>query len=123
MNNSTLKKVAPCLYKYEASGVYFAHVRSGGKLHRKSLGTTDRKLANRFLTDFRRKLSRIDPGLSKTTLAAMADVYLQTIEHMSASTKKARRGSINSTDMALIRARTSSKLSVWLAWAKRKQRG
>jgi hypothetical protein len=44
------------------------------------------------LREFRRKLSRIDPGLSKTTLAAMADLYLNTIEHRSHSTKKARRG-------------------------------
>jgi hypothetical protein len=29
------------------------------------------------LREFRRKLSRIDPGLSKTTLAAMADLYLK----------------------------------------------
>jgi integrase len=46
------------------------------------------------LREFRRKLSRIDPGLSKTTLAAMADLYLDTIEHRSKSTKKGRRGII-----------------------------
>ena len=94
MNNSTLKKVAPCLYKYESSGVYFAHVRAGGKLHRESLETTDRQLANRRLADFRRKVSRIDPKLSKTTLKAMCDLYLQTIEHLSESTKKAKRSII-----------------------------
>lgn len=94
MHKPRLKKVAPCLYKYESSGVYFAHVRAGGKLHRKSLETDDRSLANRRLAEFRRKLSRIDPGLSKTTLAAMADLYLQTIEYRSHSTKKARRGII-----------------------------
>src|SRR5256885_16714668 len=88
MHNSTLKKVAPCLYKYESSGVYFAHVRAGGKLHRESLKTDDRSLANRRLAEFRRKLSRIDPGLSKTTLAAMADLCLQTIEYRSHSTKR-----------------------------------
>jgi len=122
MNKPTLKKVASCLYKYEASGVYFAHIRSGGKLHRKSLGTTDRKLANRFLADFRRKLSRIDPGLSKTTLAAMADVYLQTIEHMSASTKKARRGIIKRLKETFYGAEVTplgeikpSQLEAWLA--------
>jgi integrase len=91
MHTSRLKKVAPCLYKYEASGVYFAHVRAGGKLHRDSLETTDRKLANRRLAAFRRKVGHIDPKLGKTTLAAMCDLYLQTIEHLSESTKKARR--------------------------------
>jgi integrase len=89
-----LKRVAPCLYKYQSSGVYFAHVRASGKLHRKSLETTDRQLANRRLVEFRRRLSRVDSGLGRTTLAAMCDVYLQTIEHRSHSTKKARRGII-----------------------------
>jgi integrase len=91
---SILKRVAPCLYKYESTGVYFAHVRAGGKLSRGSLRTDDRSLANRRLREFRRGLSRIDPGLSKTTLAEMADLYLDTIEHRSNSTKKGRRGII-----------------------------
>jgi hypothetical protein len=94
MHKSGLKKVAPCLYKYQSSGVYFAHVRAEGKLHRESLKTDDRQLANRRLAEFRRKLSRVDSSLSKTTLAAMADAYLETIEHRSHSTKKARRGII-----------------------------
>src|SRR5437899_228177 len=94
MHTSRLKRVAPCLYKYKSSGVYFAHVRAEGKLHRKSLETTDRQLANRRLAEFRRRLSRVDSGLGRTTLAAMADLYLQTVEHRSESTKKARRGII-----------------------------
>src|ERR1700747_951773 len=94
MNKPTLKKVASCLCKYEASGVYFAHVRASGKLHRKSLETTDRPLANRRLAEFRRKVSRVDPKLGKTTLTAMCDLYLQTIEHLSESTKKAKRSII-----------------------------
>jgi integrase len=89
-----LKRISLGLYKYESSGVYFAHVRASGKLHRKSLRTTDRKLADRRLSEFRRKISRIDTRLGRITLAAMADLYLQTIEHRSHSTKKARRGII-----------------------------
>src|SRR5215469_8289089 len=89
-----LKRVAPCLYKYEPSGVYFAHVRASGKLYRKSLKTTDRQLANRRLAEFRRALSRVDSGLGRTTLSAICDLYLQTIGHRSESTKNARRGII-----------------------------
>jgi len=74
MKQAMLKKVAQCLYRYEPSGTYFAHIRTGGKLHRKSLDTTDRQLANRRLVEFRRKLSRINPRLGKTTLAAMCDL-------------------------------------------------
>jgi hypothetical protein len=51
-----LRRVAPYLYRYESSGVYFAHVRSGGKLYRESLKTDDRSVANRKLRDFRKKL-------------------------------------------------------------------
>jgi integrase len=40
-------------------------------------------------------VARIDPGLSKTTLEAMCDLYLETIEHRSPSTKKGRRGIIH----------------------------
>src|SRR5215469_2619792 len=94
MHTSRLKRVASCLYKYESSGVYFAHVRASGKLHRKSLATTDRQLANRRLALFRRGLSRVDSSLGRTTLSAICDLYLQTIEHRSESTKKARRGII-----------------------------
>ncbi len=122
MHTSRLKKVAPCLYKYEASGVYFAHVRAGGKLHRDSLETTDRKLANRRLAAFRRKVSRVDPKLGKTTLAAMCDLYLQTIEHLSESTKKARRGIITrlkktfyGVDALPLSEIKPSQLEVWLA--------
>jgi integrase len=122
MNRSTLKRVAPCLYKYESSGVYFAHVRAGGKLYRESLKTDDRSLANRRLREFRRKLSRIDPGLSKTTLAAMANLYLDTIEHRSHSTKKARRGIIKRLKKTFYGADATplgdikpSQLETWLA--------
>jgi integrase len=94
MNKSTPKKVAPCLYRYKSSGVYFAHVRSGGMLYRESLRTDDRPLANRRLREFRRKVSRIDPKLSKTTLSVMCDLYSGTIEHLSKSTTKARTGII-----------------------------
>ena len=122
MNKSPLKKVAPCLYKYESSGVYFAHVRSGGKLYRQSLETTDRPLANRRLAEFRRRVDRVDPKRGKTTLAAMCDLYLQTIEHLSESTKKAKRGIIARLKKTFYGADASplseikpSQLEVWIA--------
>jgi integrase len=122
MHTSRLKKVAPCLYKYEASGVYFAHVRAGGKLHRDSLETTDRKLVNRRLAVFHRKVGRIDPKLGKTTLAAMCDLYLQTIEHLSESTKKVRRSIIARLKKTFYAADASplaeikpSQLEAWLS--------
>jgi hypothetical protein len=41
------KRIAPDLCRYSTSGVYFAHVRIGGKLFRESAATSDRKLADR----------------------------------------------------------------------------
>jgi integrase len=122
MHKSPRKRVAPSLYRSESSGVYFAHVRSGGKLFRESLRTDDRTLANRRLREFRRSISRIDPGLSKTTLAAMADLYLETIEHHSQSTKKGRRGIIKrlketfyGADCLPLGEIKSSQLESWLS--------
>jgi integrase len=118
----TLKRVGPYLYRYESSGVYFAHVRSGGKLYRESLKTDDRSVANRKLSEFRKKLSRVDPKLSKTTLAAMCDLYEETIEHLSKSTKKARKGIIArlkktffGADALSLRKIKSSQIKAWLS--------
>jgi integrase len=117
-----LKRVAPYLYRYESSGVYFAHVRSGGKLYRESLKTDDRSVANRKLREFRKKLSRVDPKLSRTTLAAMCDLYEETIEHLSKSTKKARTGIIArlkktffGADALPLREIKSSQIKAWLS--------
>ena len=89
---ATLKRVASGLYRYSTSGVYFAHVRIGGKLFRESLQTTDRKIADRKLSDFRRSKAKVDPRTGKTTLKALAERYDATISHLAASTLKAKRG-------------------------------
>ena len=88
----TLKRVAAGLYRYSASGVYFAHVRIGGKLFRESLQTTDRKVADRKLSDFRRSKANVDPRAGKITLKALADRYDGTIGHLAASTSTGKRG-------------------------------
>ncbi len=88
----TLKQVAPGLCRYSTSGVYFAHVRIGGKLFRQSLGTSDRKLADRKLSDFRRDKAKIDPLLGRSTLADLCQRYEATLEHLSDSTRTAKSG-------------------------------
>lgn len=87
-----LKRVAPGLYKYSASGVYFAHVRVGGKLFRESLKTSDRKLAERKLGEFRRSKAKVDRRAGKITLRALAERYEETITHLAPSTLKGKRG-------------------------------
>src|SRR5262249_23143413 len=67
------------LYRYEPSGVYFATVRHGGKLYRRSLGTDDLQLAKNRLRDFKRDLERTDQSKSNTSLAALLDDYEATL--------------------------------------------
>ncbi len=61
--------VAECLYRNNASGIYYALVKRGGKQIRRSLKTNDRKLAIRRLADFRDKVARLDPNTGSTRLA------------------------------------------------------
>ena len=69
----------PGLYRYNPSGFYFARVRYGGRLHRKTLETTDRALAKRRLADFRDELERTDPRSGNTSFGAALDTYEKTL--------------------------------------------
>jgi len=60
--------VAECLYRNNASGIYYALIKRGGKQIRRSLKTNDRKLATRRLADFREKVARLDPETGSTRL-------------------------------------------------------
>jgi hypothetical protein len=55
--SSPFRKVAECLYRNESSGIYYALVKRTGKQYRRSLKTTDRKLAEPRLSDFRQKVA------------------------------------------------------------------
>jgi len=52
-------KVGECLYRLESTGGYYALVKRRGKQFRRSLKTTDRKLAERRLADVRQKVERL----------------------------------------------------------------
>jgi integrase len=54
-----LVRVAECLYRNQSSGSYFALVKRKGKQIKKTLKTTDRKLAERRLRDFRKKAEHL----------------------------------------------------------------
>jgi hypothetical protein len=54
-------------------------VRSGGKLHRKSLETTDSAIAKRKLAEFRRTLERTDAASGNKNFAAVLDEYSTTL--------------------------------------------
>ncbi len=61
-------RVAECLFRNDSSGKYYALVKRSGKQIRRSLKTTDRKLAERRLTDFLEKVDRLDLGQGKAKL-------------------------------------------------------
>jgi integrase len=50
------------LYRHEATGIYYALLKRGGKQFRRSLKTTQRRLAERNLTKLRDKIDRLKIG-------------------------------------------------------------
>lgn len=74
-------KVAECLYRNESSGRYYALLKRSGKQIRRSLKTSDRKLAERRLRDFRAKVDQLDPkkGKLKITFDDLGKTWLDTL--------------------------------------------
>ena len=91
-SNLKYVKVAECLYRATATGTYYALVKKRGKQIRKSLGTTDRKLAERRLTEFREKVGRLtETGSGKILFAELADRWLAMVRgNMKSSSAKRR---------------------------------
>lgn len=91
-------KVAECLYRYQPSKVYYALVKHAGKQHRKSLKTTDRKLAERKLADFRRKVSGLarQKDAGGITFDALAKRWLESMKpSLKAKSFLRRENSVN----------------------------
>lgn len=74
-------KVAECLYRYSANGVYYALVRHRGKLFQKSLETKEQAVAKRKLADYRVELAKVDVTHGRMTLAELCDRYLLTVQN------------------------------------------
>jgi integrase len=80
------------LYQYAPSGMYYAHVRHGGKLYREKLKTKDLPYARRKLHDFKQGLERTDPRYSKITLCAwLENVYAPTLKGAKDALKAKKR--------------------------------
>lgn len=96
--NDQFQKVAECLYRRRSSGVYYALVKRAGKQYRRSLKTTDRKLAERSLSEFRQKVGRLDHSKTRSnlTFAEVAKRWLSTIiPQLKASSARRRETSIS----------------------------
>ena len=64
--SANLTKVGEHLYRYKPNKKYYAVFRINGKLHWKSLKTSDRELASRRLKDESRRFARLyDQSLAK----------------------------------------------------------
>jgi integrase len=70
--------VAECLYRNNASKVYYGLLKRGGKQIRRSLKTSDRKLAERRLAELREKVGRmsVKRDASRLTFNQVADLWL-----------------------------------------------
>src|SRR5438034_5107495 len=73
------QKVGECLYRYSSNGVYYARIRVDGKEIKRSLGTTDRAVANRELRRFKDEQRQVDRSKGKITLSELCDQYLATV--------------------------------------------
>ena len=114
------QKVAECLYRHKTSGRYYALVKRAGKQYRRSLKTTDRKLAERSLSDFRQKVGRLDHGKSrgKVTFAEVAKQWLGTVTpQLKPSSARRRETSVEQINRhlgpVLIRNLTSAVCGQW----------
>ncbi len=76
--NDVWKRSGTGLFCYQPTGIYFARVRFGSKLYRRTLGTSDYQLARRKLAEFKHDLERTDARAGKTTLGAMVRRYEET---------------------------------------------
>ncbi len=77
---SSFKRVAENLYRAH-NGRYYALVKRSGKQMKKSLGTTDRKLADRKLKEFLNKADRVNPGSEHRNIRfdELAAIWLKSI--------------------------------------------
>ena len=84
-------RVAENLYRYSASGVYYARFRANGKEVRKSLRTVDRSLAKRRLTEELENASRVDAKIGKMTLEELLRLFEERLSQFAPKTVSTRR--------------------------------
>ena len=85
----TYVKVAnyPGLYRHARSGRYYACKKQGGIRRERSLGTCDRKIAERRMKEWLGSLEKVDAEVEKTTLGELIGRYLVVTGSMSESSR------------------------------------
>ena len=86
----SLRRVSEGLYRYPASGAYFAHFRLKGHVFKENLDTTELVVAKRKLRDLRVEKEHLDPTAGKQTLREITERHLKLQGNLSKSsiTKK-----------------------------------
>ena len=88
----------PGLYRHARSGRYYACKKLGGIRRERSLGTCDRKIAERRLKEWLGNLDKVDAEVEKTTLGQLIGRYLMVTGSMSESSR--------TTDQSIIKNRS-----------------
>lgn len=113
--------VAECLYRRAATGIYYAWVKRGGKKFKRSLKTTDRKIADRKLRDFRNSVGRLSESASasRITFRTLAAQWLKTLGHLKPSSLARRETSVGQLNGIIgestIQQITATKCDEWAA--------
>jgi integrase len=82
--------VAPGLYLYQRTGVYYARLKVRGRQLTRSLRTHDKALAKRLLNQLRHEQQQLDPGTLDQSLAALCERYASSFAHQSKSTRQTK---------------------------------
>lgn len=120
-------KVGSCLYRYRGQ-TYYAVVRHTGKLIRRSLETTDRKLAERKLSKFKEDLGRTIPTEVHRTIDQHRSVYEPGMEGCASTVKRKKHYVQKFLEQwpkdfpREIRKITKNHLKAWLASYRREDR-
>jgi integrase len=86
--HSSFPKIAPGLYLYERTGVYYARLKVHGKQLTRSLRTKDRALAKRQLIQLRAEQQQLNPRTLDQSLAALCERYASQFQHRSKRTRE-----------------------------------
>src|SRR5947209_8043058 len=65
----------PSLYRHSVSGTYYGQKKFHGRRKEHSLGTTDRKLAERRLKEWIKNLEQIDSEAERMTLTGLIQKF------------------------------------------------
>src|SRR5690606_10508529 len=84
----------PCLYRHSVNDTYYGIKKIGGKRKEHSLGTTDRKIAEKYLKEWLGNLDKVDMEAEKTTLEQLIAKFVTIRAGMSQSTHDTEEGII-----------------------------